>query len=438
MKIFGNKAVGFSLAYRAWQGSAGLLTIPLITQFLASTTQGYYYTFASLVALQSFFELGLSIVISVFASHEWHKLGLDEHGAIAGDADSRSRLVSLGRFVFAYFGVAALAYAMIAGATGFLILNRQADAGVDWVLPWTLQIVFSALNLWMMPMLSLLEGCDQVARVAKFRLLQSLLSNLALWAGLASGLGLWSLPLFSCVSLLLLLGFLAVRERHFFATFRERPRGATLSWKRDLLPMQWRLAVQGLFGYLSFPLFTIIMYVHAGAVEAGRMGMTLQIITGIQAFSMVFLIARAPEFALLAAAGQPANLIARCRHAAVLAAAVMAAMCGAVICVLAVATHLGLPQVGRVLGIGAFAVFSSAIILMTPIQAIALYLRAHKKELLTAVGALGGLLYGSTAWFSGVAFGAFGMAVSHLLVTACVVLPFTLWVLKTNQARLHA
>lgn len=428
-------AVNYSLAYRAWQGSAGLLTIPLIAHFLASNTQGYYYTFSSLVALQSFFELGLSIVISVFASHEWHRLSRDPAGSVSGDPHALSRLVSLGRFVFSYFGMASLAYLVIAGTVGFFILAREPDAGVQWVLPWFLQILFAALTLWLLPFLSLLEGCNQVARVAKFRLAQSLVSNAALWTALVGGLQLWALPIFSGVALLMLIGFLTVKEWRFFRMFAREPTEATLSWKHDLLPMQWRLAIQGLFSYLSFPLFTIIVYLSSGAVEAGRMGMTLQIMSGIQSLALVFLLARAPEFALLAASGNRVDLMARCRQAALRTMGVMVVMCSLVITALVAAQAMSIPQASRVLGVGAFAMFSAGIILTAPIQAIAVYLRAHKKELLTAVGVVGGLSYGASAWLGGNLYGSSGIALAYLLVTGVLILPLTLRVLKRHQAR---
>lgn len=438
MKAFGSRAVSYSLAYRAWQGAAGLLTIPLVAHFLTAGAQGYYYTFASLVALQSFFELGLSIVISVFASHEWHRLNLNANGAIVGDSAALSRLMSLARFVFGYFGCAAVAYLAIAGIAGYVILAKQASTDIDWALPWTLHIVFSAMSLWLLPFLGLLEGCNQVARVARFRLLQSVVSNLVLWLALLAGLKLWALPFFAGMSLCMLAGFLTVRQRGFFSQLRATPPGPTLSWKQDLLPMQWRLAIQGLFSYLSFPLFTIIVYLHDGAVEAGRLGMTLQIMSGIQSLALVFLLARAPEFALLAASRQHAELVARCRQAALRTAGVMGALCAVVIAVLTMATMLGVPQVSRVLSIATFVVFSAGIILTSPIQAIAVYLRAHKRELLTAVGVIGGLSYGAAGWLAGISLGPFAIAVSYLAVTGLVALPLTFRALKVNRARLAA
>jgi len=283
--------------------------------------------------------------------------------------------------------------------------------------------------------LALLEGCNEVARVAKFRLAQSVLANAALWGSLAAGLGLWSMPIFTGVQLAMLLGFLLVRERKFFGIFRAPPAGAKLHWKQDLLPMQWRLAIQGLFGYLSFPLFTILVYLHLGAVEAGRMGMTLQIMTGIQSFALVFLLARAPEFALLAAAGNKSELIASARQAALRSMGVMTTLCAMVILGLWFATRMEWPQVPRVLGIGAFIMLSAGIVLTAPVQAIAIYLRAHKRELLTVAGVAGGLCYGAFAWLAVRTLGAQGVAASYLLVTALVVLPITALVLRSHHAR---
>ena len=183
MALRPSAAVSFSLLFKAWQAAAGLVTIPIVIHYLEPVLQGYYYTFASLIALQSFFELGFGIVISVYASHEWVRLWMDKSGRIAGDTRARSRILSLGRFVITYFGLAALAYLAIIATVGFHVLSRNADPSVDWRLPWLLHIGFSAVSLWLMPFLSLMEGCNQVAAVTCFRLLQSLVANGALLGG---------------------------------------------------------------------------------------------------------------------------------------------------------------------------------------------------------------------------------------------------------------
>ena len=47
--------------------------------------------------------------------------------------------------------------------------------------------------LWTLPFNALLEGCHQVATVNKFRLVQAITANLAVWTLIASGCGLWAM-----------------------------------------------------------------------------------------------------------------------------------------------------------------------------------------------------------------------------------------------------
>ncbi|MBA3016726.1 MAG: hypothetical protein FP811_00965, partial [Desulfobacteraceae bacterium] len=87
-----DRAVFFGLLTRIWQICAGPVTAILIATRFTPELQGYYYTFASLLALQIFVELGLGTVIIQFASHEWSKLGFDSSGQIVGDSTALSRL----------------------------------------------------------------------------------------------------------------------------------------------------------------------------------------------------------------------------------------------------------------------------------------------------------------------------------------------------------
>jgi hypothetical protein len=51
-----------TLLFRGWTALAGGLSIILIPFFLSSTQQDFYFIFASVLALQVFFELGLNHV----------------------------------------------------------------------------------------------------------------------------------------------------------------------------------------------------------------------------------------------------------------------------------------------------------------------------------------------------------------------------------------
>jgi hypothetical protein len=272
-----------------------------------------------------------------------------------------------------------------------------------------------------------------MAEVAMFRLAQSVVAHFALWGALAVGLELWALVGYSLASVLAQAIYFTVWQRRFFSAFLLAPQRERLSWRRDLLPMQWRLAVQGLFSYMNFPLFTSLSYAYQGAVEAGRLGMTLQILSGIQAFALVFLRARV---SLLAAARAHSELVMRSKQATLHSVAVMFGLCALAILALLGLHSLSLPQVERVLSPTIFLIFSLGIVCTGIVQGIALYLRVHKMEVLTWVGVIVGCCYGLLGWQACSRFGAIGIAWSYTVVTAFVAVPFTLMVLRLKQHRL--
>ena len=206
-----DQAVFYSLCLRMWQFVVGPVTVFLIGTYFSPDVQGYFYTFGSLMALQSFFELGLHVAIVNIASHEWVGLELDEEGQITGDPAARSRLVSLGRLLFAWYGAAALLFALAVGFGGAWFLGRKDYGPIDWEAPWAALVVLSAGVLWNLPFIVLLEGCGQLAIVNRYRAFQGITGSLAVWTCVVLGLGLWAAVVATGVQVvwsLLLLGAL--------------------------------------------------------------------------------------------------------------------------------------------------------------------------------------------------------------------------------------
>src|SRR5271163_895400 len=86
-----DRAIAWTLAARLWSMAAGIATLLLIAHYLSPAQQGYYYTFASLVALQVFFELGFSYVVLQLASHERAQLTIADN-EVLGNSISQARL----------------------------------------------------------------------------------------------------------------------------------------------------------------------------------------------------------------------------------------------------------------------------------------------------------------------------------------------------------
>ena len=133
-----DRAVGFTVLGRGWNTLSGAVTILLVARFLTPAEQGYYYTFASLVALQVVFELGFSFVILQMASHERVHLSIAKDHRITGDTIAHARLASVLQLSVRWYLIAALLMAIIVTPAGMLFFatHQRHGALVPWELPW--------------------------------------------------------------------------------------------------------------------------------------------------------------------------------------------------------------------------------------------------------------------------------------------------------------
>jgi O-antigen/teichoic acid export membrane protein len=177
---------------------------------------------------------------------------------------------------------------------------RKPDVAWQW--PWWMIAVTAALSLAVNPAWSLLDGCNQVAVVAKFRFWSALASFGANALALIAGAGIYASAIGAVFSLLISVGYLVVRWKPFLAQFLERPRHGRVSWAHEIWPFQWRIAVSWASGYFIFDIITPIAFYFCGAVEAGRLGMSLQLVRMISNVAMTWVYTKAPRFGMLIAA----------------------------------------------------------------------------------------------------------------------------------------
>jgi O-antigen/teichoic acid export membrane protein len=430
-----NRAVFYSILLRLWQLLAGAGTIVLMTQFFSKETQGYYYTFASLVALQTFFELGLNIVVINICSHEWAQLELDETGAIRGDAGSRSRLVSLGRMLFRWYGVASILFTVVAGSVGVYFLNEQPDVGVQWHSPWLVLAIVSGLLLWTLPFNAMLEGCDQVTTVNRFRLIQAIMANVSVWTVMIIGGGLWAAVAATSARLVCDLYLLLVRYRHFFAPFFKSPGEHLISWKDEVWPLQWRLAVGGVFSYFAFFLLTPVMISYHGAVVAGQMGMTWTVVTAIQAAAIAWVQTRVPRFGMLVKEHDFSELDRVFRRVTLFGAVAMILAGGTFWLLLYGLNSLEFRVAGRLLAPLPTGLLLLAALVQMLANSLVFYVRAHKQEPFLVISVISNCLIGLMIWRLGSWYGPTGAAIGLLAENAMFTLPahWMIWM----QCRRH-
>ena len=427
-----DRAVFYVLLLRGWQFLAGPVTAIIIASYFSPDLQGYFYTFASLLALQSFLELGFHIVIMNVASHEWAKLQLSDDGRIVGNEDAISRLASLGRLIAKWYAVVSALFVVAVGAAGIVFFYGSPLPMSDWLWPWCALVALTGVSLWALPFHALLEGCNQVAEVNRFRLMQALTGTAVVWMCIPLGAQLWTCVAIAIVKLVWEVALLWGRYGRFFQQFLNPPSGATIPWKTDLWPLQWRLAIQGFFNYFAFWIFTPAMFRYSPAV-GGQMGMSWTVLAAIQAAALAWVQTRVPKFGALIAEDKFDELDSLYRRLTFLSLGIVAAGGAAFWSFVYLLHAVRQPLAERVLPLDSLGIFTLAIILYHVPHCQAFYIRAHKREMLLFAGVFASIAIGSLVWLLGSNYGPLGAAYGYLAVVSLFVLPYQTFIWRRCQ-----
>lgn len=433
-----NRAVAYLLAARLWQFLTGFVTIVLISRFFSPGIQGYYYVFASYLALQAFVELGLPTIVLLMASHEWAHLSLDETRCPHGSPIALSRLASLCQIASVWFSCCAVLFAIVAVQAGWLLINDPQFPDIPWRGPWVAAVSVNAISMTYLPKLALLEGCNQVAEVNRVRLWQGVTGSLAVWGCIAGGAELWTVAVSNAVRLGWEAGLVHVSYRRFFSTLRRVPIVERIDWKEEIWPLQWRLIPQSIGGWFATSFFTIAVDRGAGRVASGRMGMTWSVLSALQSASLAWVQTRTPEFGMLVARREFAMLDQRTWKIGRIAVAVFLSGGGAFWLLL-----LGLaawwPQVSdRFLSATTTGVLILGLAALLAAMVEHAYIRAHKRDPLMILNTLSAALSAGIIWTGGVSYGAWGACAGYALFCWVYTLPLSTLILIWFRRRYHA
>ena len=424
-----------TMLFRTWGILAGGATLILIPLWLSPAQQGYYYTFASLLALQVFFELGLSQVIIQLVGHEAAHLRFNVDGTISGEPERIARLGGILALLKRWYAVAAVLFVIFGGSAGAMFLDRhgQVLAISQWAPVWGAAVVVTAVNLYLSPQLAVIEGTGQVGQVARLRLMQSMVGYSGMWLLLMSGANLWAavaVPLFSAFGT-----FMWLRSRGGW--LRARVTGETpINWRRDVFPLQWRIAASWGCGYFVFSLFTPVIFASHGAAEAGRLGMAMSVFTAVTTLGLSWINAKIPSFAMHVSRGESAVLNQLFRGV-VLRSTVVTALLGLIIVAsTALGAQYGIDAVRRIAEPETLFWIATASTINTAVYAAAVYMRAHREEPMLPVSVVSALL--TVAVVALLHNDVSHMMLGYAAISGCVTLPWTFMLMKRYRARHNA
>jgi hypothetical protein len=407
---------------RGTQGAAALVSIALVARLFDRATQGYYFTILGFVAFVQLAEFGLTYAVMQSASHE----GVSSlpTGDRLTEPGSSERLSALLRGATRFNAAITLLSTLVIAGIGTRMLVAGESTGSTatggWVMPWMTGIVAVAATQLLNPRVSLLEGAGFVSPVWFFRFVQEGLAALALWTALLVGWGLWAIGLSyvtRAVAGAIWLG--SGWRRDYFATLAhvESRTGRETYWWSEVWPFQWRIGVSALSGYLIFQFFTPLIFTIKGPAVAGQFGMTLALTNGLLTATTAWLSSQAPLFGQLIATrsyDQLDRVFVRSLRSSFWLVLVVGCAIAAIVVMLARLHH---PLAERVLPPGPFALFVAATVVNHVIFAMAIYLRAHRREPLMLSSVIGAVTTPILVAYVGHRAGVTAIAASYLSVT---------------------
>lgn len=303
-KIGMDGAIAYSSGSRIVAGITGVLSVFFISTFLTGVEQGFYYTFGSILALQVFFELGLTSIMTQFVAHEASHLLLNDNLEYNGETKYKSRLASLIQFCVKWYVVISVFVLLLLLIVGFFYFNHYGSEHdeVNWQIPWVLICIGTAIKLFQSPFISILMGLGKVKEMSKIGFWQQVIIPSTIWIGLVFGFKLYVVGISYIASVILWQFFVhhynldKIIINLWNVKVSER-----VSYIRELFPFQWRIALSWISGYFIFQLFNPVLFATEGAVIAGQMGMTLTAVNAIQAFSMSWINTKVPLYSKLIA-----------------------------------------------------------------------------------------------------------------------------------------
>jgi len=435
-----DRPIAYAIASHAWRVVAGPVGLLLVASFLTKIEQGYYYTFASILGLAVFFELGLDYVIVQFTSHEMAGLNWSPHGKLEGDPVAKARLAGILRLSLKWYGAASLLTIALVGPVGYWFFAQRSahNPEVLWQIPWVWVVITAGINLCANPVLAVLEGSGFIAEVGRLRLAQAIASNLMLWLALCARWALIALPLVSTTAMLVAGIWLVSTKRRALADLLSfRHAGSTFSWRSELLPMQWKIAVACLSGYFVFQISTPVLFNYQSPAAAGQMGLSLSIMLAVAAVGWAWVNTKGPRFGTLISRREFQQLDALFQRA-LRQSLVVVFLGGLLVWIAVLALNLAGHRLSeRMLSPAPFALLVIALLANHVFDCEAIYLHAHKQDPFIPISLVAGPILGVSTYFLGRFYGAAGIITGWAILVPLLYLGWGTWIFTRKRREWH-
>lgn len=430
-----DKAIAYTSGGRIIQGVSGIGTMFFLSTYLTNIEQGFYFTFGSILALQVFFELGLTGIMQQYVAHEVSHLELDENYQYHGEERYCSRLASLVSFCLKWYSALAFIIFLFLIIIGNVYFTRYGDnqsSDVDWRYPWILICIGTAASVFQSPLTAILRGLGFVKDMSKIGFLAQIIHPLFIWIGLVVGLKLYVMGIGYVLSVAIWQIYV-FRKRFYkiFVNLVHTNITERVGYFREIFPYQWKIALSWVSGYFIFQFFNPVLFATEGAVVAGQMGMTLQALNAIQSLSFSWINTKIPFFSKLIALNNYTKLDIMFTQTLKQMTSVCSSMLLLFLIFIWFLNHFQLEVNGSILA-NRFLGYFPTILMCVPVflqqftGAWATYLRCHKKEPFLINSIIGGLLCMASTLVFGNLYGLYGITIGY----CCIQILLCFWAYK--------
>lgn len=444
-KIGMDKSIAYSSGANILRAFTGLASIYFISLCLTGEEQGYYYTFGSILAIQVFFELGFTGIITQYVAHEQAHLKWTDDGLnLVGEEKYKSRLTHLLHFCIKWYSVIAILLFIVLTVVGYVFFSKYSkDESVSWGLPWLFICLGTCLNLMLSPLNSFVQGLGKVKEMSKIAFYIAFFAPATSWICLLLGFKLYVVGVISFLTAVLYIGYFCCTSLKLIlyniwkGQITER-----ISYMKEIFPYQWKIALSWVSGYFIFQLFNPVLFATEGAKVAGQMGMTLSVLNAISALSMNWITTKVPLFSRLIELKDYLSLDKIFNKTVLQESSICLGLLVIYVFGVELLRYIHLGFGGHLVG-DRFLALIPMILMCIPVYtnqfvfSVATYLRCHKKEpFLVQSIVMGGLTMLSTLFF-GRQFGLYGICTGYCALSVIVSFPWGIMIFVSKKRIWH-
>ncbi len=432
-KIFRALQRHIILLQRLWQAFSGIILIGFLTHYLSAVQQGWYYSFLSLSSIFTIFDLGLSVVILQLAAHYFVGHYWGEKGLIHGNnAERFLSLLSQSSRLYLKLGFAFCLLMIPVGIIFFGMKSSNLPSIGRWQSPWVFLTIATTLNILLLPFFSIIEGSGSIKEVYSIRLVQGVLGSLACWVVLINGGVLWATAMVPLSSFLVAALWISFKYSTFFLEACKNSQ-SYIRWSSEVWPLQWRIGLSWLSGYLLTQIYTPILFFYHGAAVAGQMGLSLTLANMLGLLAQSWIARRVPSMAKAVSQKNWQDFDQVFRRDFMVS--VIFYLFGVLAFCFLYQLISGTKYSERILSFWPFLGLLGVVLINHIGGALAAHLRSYKREPLVWVSLAGAVLTVPIAFISAAYYSVSGVVGSILLVQLLLTLPLSvhIWV-KYNRA----